>query len=355
MSLKRFFSISLVCCLLLTLLAGCQTSPSPSQGNAPEIKKSVGLITDTGGVNDQSFNQSAWEGLQRAKTELGLDAAFLQSEKEADYRTHIETMVDQKKDLIWGIGFLMGDAIKEAGETYKDQKFAIIDYAFGPDEVPNKNITGVVFQAEQCSFLVGYIAGKMTKTGKVGHINGIAFATMEAFAVGYYAGVKYANPDCVIMGQYSGTFDESATGKAIANQYYTDGCDIIYSAAGNTGNGAIEAAVERNLWAIGVDKDQNYLAPNNVLTSALKRVDVAVYDVTKKMSEGKFVGGDTLVYSLANEGVGYATTGNHIPQNIRDEVDQLIKDIISGKVTVPATKAEIDAMFPGLYTMPGVE
>ena len=346
MNLKKLIALALACALLTLAFAGCQADPASN-------KKSVGLITDTGGVKDQSFNQSAWEGLQRAQKDFTLDSSYLESKTEADYKTNIETMVDQGKDLIWGIGFMMGDSIKQAASDYPKQKFAIIDYAYGDSDIPNKNVTGVVFQAEQCSFLVGYIAGKMTTTGKVGHINGLPSGTMEAFAVGFYAGVKYANPDCVVMGQYSGSFDSPETGKSIANQYYADGCDIIYSACGNTGNGAIEAAKEKNLWAIGVDKDQNYLAPANVLTSALKRVDVAVYDVTKKMSEGKFVGGDTLVYSLENEGVGYATTGGHIPAEIVTEVDQLIKDILAGTVDVPASKAEIDAMYPGFYTMPG--
>jgi basic membrane protein A len=199
---------------------------------------------------------------------------------------------------------------------------------------------------------VGYIAGKMTKTGKVGHINGIASPSMEEFAVGYYAGVLTANPKAQIMGQYSGSFGDPAAGKAIANQYYADGADIIYCAAGNTGNGGIEAAKEQGKWVIGVDKDQNYLAPTAVLTSALKRVDVALYDLSKEATLGTYKPGGTRLYDLKNDGVGYATTGNHIPASIIKEVDEIKAKVISGAVKVPTTAAEIENMFPGKYNLP---
>ncbi|MDR2516448.1 MAG: BMP family ABC transporter substrate-binding protein, partial [Spirochaetaceae bacterium] len=276
----------------------------------------IGLVTDVGGVNDQSFNQSAWEGLQRLRTETGAQVSYIESRDESNYAPNIETFVDQGTGLIWGVGFMLGDAFKQAGIDNPSQQFAIVDYAYGPADVPNKNVTGVVFAAEQCSFLVGYIAGKMTKTGKVGHINGIASGTMESFAVGYYAGVLAANPNVQIMGQYAGSFGDPAAGKAIARQYYADGADIIYSAAGGTGSGAIEAAREQGKWAIGVDMDQNWMAPENVLTSALKRVDVALFDVSSQFRAGNFQGGSTRVYNLQNGGVGYATTGNHIPAEI---------------------------------------
>jgi basic membrane protein A len=178
---------------------------------------------------------------------------------------------------------------------------------------------------------------------------------METFAVGYYAGVLTANPDAQIMGQYSDSFSDPAAGKNIANQYYADGADIIFSAAGATGNGAIEAAKEQGKWAIGVDMDQNYIAPENVLTSALKRVDNALYDVSTKMLNGTFEGGITEYYSLKNDGVGYATTGDHIPADILAEVETIKSDIIAGSLKVPATAAEIEAQFPGKYNLPPVE
>ncbi|MDR1389249.1 MAG: BMP family ABC transporter substrate-binding protein [Treponema sp.] len=315
---------------------------------------SVGLVTDVGGVNDQSFNQSAWEGLQRFGNEFGAQVSYIESKDESNYAPNIDTYVDQNVDLLWGVGFMMGDSMAQAGVDYPDMQFAIIDYAYSPDQVPNNNVTGIVFSAEECSFLVGYIAGKVSKTGKVGHVNGIASPTMEGFAVGYYAGVLTANPAAQVMGQYSGSFGDPAAGKNIANQYFAAGADIIYQAAGGTGAGVIEAAREQGKWAIGVDIDQNYIAPENVLTSALKRVDNAIFDVSSTLAAGTFRGGGTLLYNLKNQGVGYATTGNHIPPDVIAEVEAIKAKIISGEQKVPATAAELEALFPGKYDMPAV-
>ena len=229
-----------------------------------------------------------------------------------------------------------------------------MDYAYSTDQVPNNNVTGVIFAAEECSFLVGYIASKVSKTGKIGHVNGISSPTMEAFAVGYYAGALTAHPNVEIMGQYSGSFGDPAAGKNIANQYFAAGADVIYHAAGGTGAGVIEAAREQNKWAIGVDMDQNYIAPDNVLTSALKRVDNALYDVSDMAGKGTLQGGGTMFYNLKNNGVGYATTGNHIPPEIIAEVEAIKARIIAGEQQVPATAAELNAMFPGKYNLPAV-
>jgi len=346
--LKKTLAILIFAAMTLTLIAGCGGTDSASTDKATLI----GLVTDVGGVNDQSFNQSAWAGLQRLDSETTAEVKYIESRNDSDYAPNIDSFVDQDADLIWGVGFMLGDAMQKAGVDYPDNMFAIIDYAYDPADVPNNNLTGVVFAAEQCSFLVGFIAGKMTETGIVGHINGIASPTMESFAVGYYAGVLTANPDAVILCQYSGSFGDAAAGKSIANQYYADGADIIYSAAGFTGSGAIEAAKEQDKWAIGVDMDQNWIAPNNVLTSALKRVDNAMFDLSKEVYDGTFKPGGTRVYDLSNNGVGYATTGNFIPQDVITEVEAMKAKIISGEFKVPATAAELEAMFPGAYTMP---
>jgi basic membrane protein A len=355
------FNITLILSVAVLLavsfvLGSCQKQAAPAASAAPAARSEqeaikVGLVTDVGGVNDQSFNQSAWEGLQRVRDEKGINVRYIESRDESNYAPNIETFVDENYKLIWGVGFMLGDAFEQAGKDYPNQQFAIVDYAYGPDQVPNNNVTGVIFAAEECSFLVGYIAGKVTKTGKVGHVNGIASPTMESFAVGYYAGVLTANPNVQIMGQYSGSFGDPAAGKAIANQYFADGADIIYHAAGGTGAGVIEAAREQNKWAIGVDMDQNYIAPNNVLTSALKRVDNALFDVSDMARQGTLQGGSTLLYNLKNNGVGYATTGNHIPQDIIAEVEAIKARIINGEVKVPATAAEINTLFPGKYNM----
>ncbi|MCG8618510.1 MAG: BMP family ABC transporter substrate-binding protein, partial [Desulfobacterales bacterium] len=258
-------------------------------GTAAAKKFKVSMVTDVGGVNDESFNQSAWEGLKRAEKELGVKVGYKESRQDADYAPNMETLTDANNDLIWGIGFLMADAIKATAQINPDQKYGIIDFFYGP-ETP-QNVACAVFQEEQPSFLVGYIAGKMTKTNKVGFIGGIKFPLIQKFEYGYMAGVKLANPDCEILSQYAESFTDAAKGKAIANNMYQQGADIVFHAAGGVGDGLIEAAKEKNKWAIGVDKDQNSLAPDNVLTSAMKRVDNAVFSIVKQLTEGKFNGG----------------------------------------------------------------
>jgi len=302
----------------------------------------VGMVTDVGGVNDQSFNQSAWEGLKRAEKELGVKIAYKESKQDADYAPNMETLTDANNDLIWGIGFLMGDAIKSTALINPDQKYAIIDFSYG-DETP-KNVGCAVFQEEQPSFLVGYIAGKMTKANKVGFVGGIKFPLIEKFEYGYMAGVKMANPKCEILRQYAESFTDAAKGKAITNNMYQQNADIVFHASGGVGDGVIEAAKEKGKWAIGVDKDQNFLAPDNVLTSAMKRVDNAIFDMVKQLTTGNFKGGATVVYNLSNDGVGIApTSSKHVPESILDEVEALIKKIKAGEIVVPATKETYDA------------
>lgn len=331
--MKRFrFALSAV--LTLILVTGLIVV-----GQAANMK--IAMVTDVGGVNDQSFNQSAWEGLKRSEKDFGIKVAYKESKQDADYAPNMETLTDAGYDLIWGIGFLMGDAIKETAEINPDQKFAIIDFSYGP-ETP-KNVACAVFQEEEPSFLVGYIAGKMTKTNKVGFVGGIKFPLIEKFEYGFMAGVKLANPEAEVLSQYAESFTDAAKGKAIANNMYQQGADIVFHASGGVGDGVIEAAKEKGKWAIGVDKDQNFLAPDNVLTSAMKRVDNAIYDINKRLIAGEFAGGETVVYNLKNDGVGIApTSSKHVPAEILKEVDGLVAKIKAGEIVVPATKDAFD-------------
>ena len=308
-------------------------------GQAAKMK--IAMVTDVGGVNDQSFNQSAWEGLKRSEKDFGIKVAYKESKQDADYAPNMETLTDAGYDLIWGIGFLMGDAIKETAEINPDQKYAIIDFSYG-DETP-QNVACAVFQEEEPSFLVGYIAGKMTKSNKVGFVGGIKFPLIEKFEYGFMAGVKLANPDAEVLRQYAESFTDAAKGKAITNNMYQQGADIVFHASGGVGDGVIEAAKEKGKWAIGVDKDQNFLAPDNVLTSAMKRVDNAIYDIGKRLIAGEFAGGETVVYNLNNDGVGIAPTSDkHVPAEILKEVDDLVAKIKAGEIVVPATKEAFD-------------
>lgn len=311
-------------------------------GNVSAKPLKVAMVTDVGGVNDQSFNQSAWEGLKMAEKELGVKTAYKESRQDADYAPNLETLTDAENDLIWGIGFLMADAIKSTAQINPDQYYAIIDFFYG-DETP-ANVSCAIFQEEQPSFLVGYIAGKMTKSNKIGFVGGIKFPLIEKFEYGYMAGAKLSNPDVEILRQYAESFTDAAKGKAITTNMYGQGADIVFHAAGAVGDGVIEAAKEDGKWAIGVDKDQNSLAPDNVLTSAMKRVDNAIFDMVKQLQEGNFKGGEAVVYNLSNNGVGIApTSSKHVPAEILAEVDDLIAKIKAGEIVVPSTAADYEA------------
>ncbi len=350
---KRIFSLLLILTLVVTL-AGCGKTEKPEEAETPaedteepaeEIK--VAMVTDEGGVNDQSFNQSAWEGLQEAEKDLGIKASYVESEQDSDFEPNFDTVYDTGNDLIWGIGFKLSDAVLEAAQTNTDQKYAIIDFAYG-DDTP-ENVVGVLFKQEQPSFLVGYIAGKMTETGKVGFIGGIEGDVIHAFDAGFQAGVKYANKDVEILRQYVEDFSDAGKAKGIATQMYNQGADIIFHAAGAAGDGLIEAAKELDKWAIGVDRDQNYMAPDNVLTSAMKRVDVGVYKVVEDLINDEFPGGDTVIYGLEEEGVDIAPTSDkNVPQEILDEIEEIKKLIIDGEIEVPTTLDEAEEYIKSL-------
>ncbi len=303
---------------------------------------SIGMVTDVGGIHDQSFNQSAWEGLKRAEEELDAKIAYKESFQDADYRPNIETFMDTGSDLIIGVGFTMGDSVLEMARNNPTQKLAIIDYTYG-DETP-RNLTGVLFKEQEGSFLVGYIAGKMTNTNKIGFVGGIDIPVVWRFHYGFMAGVKHANPEAEVIVQYANSFVDTALGKTIANGMYQNGVDIVFHAAGGVGEGVIESAKENKKWAIGVDRDQNYLAPDNVITSMIKRVDTATYTLSKEIAEDTFRGRRTLVLGLKENGVGISPNSEkHVPKDILAQVDTISDHIIKGDITPPGTKEEFES------------
>lgn len=309
-----------------------------AQAEAPKPFR-VAMVSDTGGINDNSFNASAWEGLQRAKSELGVEVSYLESVTEADYEANMETLFDEGYDLIICVGFLMADACKKAAEAHPEQLYAIIDSG---SSAPN--MIGVLFAQEQCSYLVGVAAGKMTKTNNVGFVLGMVSPVMNAFGYGYYAGVRDANPNCEVQGFNANNFGDAAGGKAAAINMYAKGADIVYHAAGGTGDGVIEAAKEQKKFAIGVDKDQSYLAPEAVLTSAVKRVDNGVFDLCAKGQKGELKGGDS-VYDLATGGVDIAKTVDLMSPEALKAVEEAKEKILKGEIKVPATQEAFEALY----------
>lgn len=306
----------------------------------------VGLITDVGGVNDGSFNQSSWEGLQRAMDELGIEANYLESATDADYVPNMETFIDEEYDLIISVGYMLADATKTAAESYPDSKFAIID----DESIDLDNVTCLMFKHEQASYLAGYVAGMMTETNNIGFVLGMANDTMNRFGYGYCAGAIDANPDITVQQFNANSFADSATGKTNANTAITNGADIIFHAAGATGLGVIEACQEAGIYAVGVDSDQSIIAKNTVITSAMKRVDNAVYDTVQSLIDGTLEGG-VHTYDLAAGGVDIAPTQDLLTEEVISAVDDVKKKIIDGEITVPSSKEEFEAAYGDVYQL----
>lgn len=344
---RNWFMKAAALVLSVGILAGCggaaNQGPQGGENQTPAGQTeqfAVGMVTDLGGLNDQSFNQSAWAGLQRLKDEKGFKVQAVESKRQEDYDPNFQVLVDQEYDLVWGIGSLMGDAIKKKAEELPDTMFAIVD-----SDVTAPNLAGITFREEEGSFLMGVIAAKTTKTGKVGFIGGMDIDVIHHFEAGYKAGVKATDPNVEVVTVYSGTFTDSNKGKSDALAMYGQGVDIIFHASGNTGTGVIEAAKEQNKYAIGVDQDQNYLAPDNVISSMMKDVKGAVYDISLAAAEGKFPGGQVTVLGLKEGRVGYAdsTLWDKMPEGTKDLVDKWADAIRTGKVTVPNSREALES------------
>ena len=307
----------------------------------------VGLITDVGGIHDHSFNETSWKGLEKAKTDFGVEINYLESKTDADYTSNIETFVDEEYDLIICVGFKLAEATKKAAEAHPETKFAIIDDA---SNAALPNVTCLTFKQEQASYLVGYVAGLMTKTNNVGFVLGMASDMMNKFGYGYLAGVYAANPKATVQQINANNFADPAIGKTSATTMITKGADIIFHAAGGTGVGVIQACQEAKKYAIGVDTDQSSLARDTVITSAMKSVDNAVYDSVKQLVEGTLKGGE-VVYDLAKGGVDIAPTTNLLSEDVLKKVEEVKAKILSGEVVVPGTKDEFEKEFGDKYEL----
>jgi basic membrane protein A and related proteins len=266
----------------------------------------------------------------------------VESHQPSDYTPNLTSFVKNNYDLTWGIGFAMADDLSKVATANPNQKLGIVDSDLGGKIPPN--VAAVTFREEQGSFLEGVIAGLMTKTNKIGFVGGMQVPLIKKFEVGFRAGVYAVNPKAQVSVGYADAFDKPDKGRVLAAGMYNSGVDIIYHASGLTGNGVFQEAKSRGkgYWVIGVDRDQAYLAPDNTLSSMVKHVDNAVYDITKMLTEGNFPGGKDTVLGLKEDGVGYApTTKDHVPADVLQKVDQFKADIVAGKITVPATEDEL--------------
>lgn len=336
--MKKGIALLMSTVIVMSTMVGCATKPNTStKQNTATKKYNAAMVTDTGGVSDQSFNQSSWEGLQQFSKKTGAKISYLESKQESDYATNLDKLADSNNNLIWGIGFAMSDAVLNAAKANKDINYAIVDNSYG-DKTPS-NVAGVTFKAQESSFIVGYIAGKTTKTNRVGFVGGIKSPVIDQFQYGYEAGVLYAAKESGktvnVDVQYAESFSDASKGKAIAQKMFSSGDDIVFHASGGTGVGVIEAAKEAGKYAIGVDRDQSSLAPNNVLTSALKLVNVAVEKVSEDAMNGKKIGGKTYTYGLKEGAVGIPTTNKNVSPAVYDEAIKLEGKIKDGSIVVP--------------------
>jgi basic membrane protein A len=303
----------------------------------------VGLVLDVGGLGDKSFNDSAYLGLTRAESELDLETRFIEPGDGSDRESALRQLAAGQSDLVIGVGFIFTDDIRAAAERFPGVRFGCIDMSVAPGQPVPANLLGLRFREEQGSFLVGALAALVSKSKKVGFVGGMDIPLIHKFEAGYKAGVHHVCPQCEVYIAYAGTepkaFADPATGKELALAQYDRGADIIFHAAGKTGQGVLNAAEERGRLAIGVDSDQFHEAPCCVLTSMVKRVDVAVVDTIRDVAGGRFHGG-VRELGLAEEGVGYVYDEHNahwIDDATHQTVEALRRDIIAGKIVVPSS------------------
>ncbi len=300
----------------------------------------IGLVTDTGGLNDHSFNHLAYVGLLKAKSELGVQIGVVQSRAQTDYVPNLTRFAQQGYNLVVAVGFLMKDATEQVSKEFPNTHFLLID-----DVVNDRsNVTSAIFRTQECGYLVGALAGMVEKDASlnlpglrhnniIGVIGGISIPPVNTYIAGYAQGAQATDPGVKVLLGYTGNFNDPASGKALAQAQHSRGADIIFQVAGGTGEGVIQAAKEGGYYAIGVDADQAYLAPDHVLTSATKGVDTAVFLTVKRLKNATLKSG-VEYFDLANNGVGIGSVLASIPSAMKQKIEQLKQDIISGKIKV---------------------
>jgi basic membrane protein A len=291
----------------------------------------VCLVTDIGGLNDRGFNSLANQGLEQAASELGVETRVLESQSDADYVPNLSECATQGYNLIISVGFLMGTATEEAAGQFPDTTFAIIDFAY---EAPPENLQGLVFKEQETGYLVGYLAGLVTESNTISSVGGEKIPPVDRFIAGFQKGAADANPDVTTLNAYSQDFVDQAKCKEVALDQVANGSDVVFQVAGGCGLGALDAAQERNVWGIGVDADQGHLG-DHILTSALKRVDEAVFQTIELLVNGEQVGGGTTVFGLAEDGVGLGEVSSEVSQDLLDQVEEQRQMIIDGAIEIP--------------------
>jgi basic membrane protein A and related proteins len=326
------------------VLAGCggASGDEGSSGGTTTAQQhsdvKVALVTDIGQLNDRGFNQLAYQGLKRAGRELGVTNKVVESASAADYVPNYSALARQGYDLIIGVGFAQGAAIDSAATLFPKTDFAIVDVNQADLKHKPKNVLGLVFKEQEAGYLAGYLAGltaKRESAGTIGSVGGYKEPPVDRFIAGYQAGAKRADPGLQTLNAYSSDWDDQAKCKELALSQISRGAKIVFQVAGGCGLGALSAAQQKHVWGIGVDADQAYLGPH-VLTSAQKRVDVAVFLTIQSLVANRFQGGRSAVFGLDKNGVALGTISSKVPKEDRAAVDQVAAEIRKGEIRVPS-------------------
>ena len=318
--------------------AGCGSSSSggssggfvdPASSSAPQI--TIGLVTDIGGLNDRSFNHLAYVGLQSAQSQLGIKGDVLQSNYSSDYIPNLQTAAAHGDKLVIAVGFLMESAVEKVAKAYPNTDFAIIDS--GPTK-PIPNLKSLLFHEQDGGYMAGYLAGLVTKTNVVSTVGGQKIPPVDHYIAGFQAGAKAANPKVTTLNAYSQSFTDQAACKQLALNQISQHSDVVFQVAGGCGLGALSAAKEKNVWGVGVDADQSYLG-SFILTSAVKKVDVAVFDTIKEIKAGTFKGGTTDFFTAQNGGAGIGAISPKVPAADITKLKVIEQKVESGAITPP--------------------
>jgi basic membrane protein A len=347
---KRSLAAILLAAFVLILgvvAAGCGSDDDDGSGGGgasssqseekPAIK--VGLVTDIGGLNDRSFNQLANEGLEKAKSELGVEGQALTSKSNADYVPNLSRLAQQQYDLVVGVGFLMADAIDTVAKKFPNTNFAIIDFSQAALKSKPANVRGLLFKENEAGYLAGYLAALVVKKKGgdqvISSVGGQKIPPVDGYIAGYQAAAGEAAKGTETLNGYSQDFVDQAKCKEIALNQIAEGAQVVFQVAGQCGLGALDAAKEKGVLGIGVDADQGYLG-DHILTSAMKRVDTSVFETVKAVQDDAFKGGEDQIFDLKSEGVGLGKI-NADGQEFESQVDEVRQKIIDGEITnIPA-------------------
>jgi basic membrane protein A len=339
----RLLVVALLAVFMGTVVAACggddnestssSSNATPTAEAAKKIK--VGMVTDIGGLNDRSFNEAAYKGVKRAESELGVDIRVLTSKSNADYVPNLSTLARQKYDVVFAVGFLMAEATEKVANAFPTTKFAIIDYPQAAMKSKPKNVEGLLFAEQESGYLVGYMAGLYVKDKGgdqvVSTVGGQKIPPVDHYIAGFQAGAKAANPDIKTLNAYSEDFVDQAKCKELALNQIGEGSQVVFQVAGGCGLGALDAAKEKGVQGIGVDVDQAYLG-DQVMTSALKKIDAAVFTTIKEAQDDQFKAGTDSVFNVANGGAGYGKT-NSVGAKYTAQVDKIEEKIKSGEIS----------------------